>query len=277
MEKLFVKHYILATYNDNEGRVIRTMDMSEVVSRYELVTDRIRRALLANDVEEPEKHITYSFRMLGDYHDQAFHRKELVEINLDVLREHMDEFPWEDWGWVQAFQPLVDVAGYTIVEIDSEYKSFGQAPVAPEDYVQPCYRIYEGGAPDWDVYEKFQREQGRRRRHDDEPIDVEAERIDDPKASWFGKVRKEILNPMGRALKENIPTILALATSAVAITVMLRSAHGVQDVAEAAAEQAKEILRHIEDSIDDAIDMPQIVKVELGDDIEVIGTGRRTW
>lgn len=276
MEKKFVKHYILATYNDNEGKVIRTMDMSEVVSSYELVTDRIRRALLANDIEDPDKLITYSFRMLGDYHDGTFHRKELVEINLDVLREHMDEFHWEDWGWVVAFQPLVDVAGYTIVEIDSEYSSFGPTPVAPEDYVQPCYRIYEGGAPDWEGYERYQRQQ-HRRRHDDEPIEGEYTDDTNTKKKSTKEEEKPWYARMGESLKENVPTILAVVTSAVAITVMLRSANEVSNIAESAAEQSKEILKHIEESIDDAIDMPQIVKVELGDDVEVIGTGRRTW
>lgn len=265
MDKKFIKHYILATYSDNDGRIIRNMDMAEVVSNYELVTDRIRRAMLANDIEEPEKLITYSFRMLGDYHDQAFHRRELLEINLDVLRENVNEFPWEDWGWVIAFQPLVDVAGYTIVEIDSEYRSFGPTPVAPEDYVQPCFRIYEGGAPDWDVYERFQRRQQYRRRVDDEPLEAEIV----TRKCWFSEVVDSV--------KENIPTVLAVATSIAAITVMLRTAQHAVDVATESAKRGEEILRHIEDSIDDVIDMPQVVKVELGDDIEVIGTGRRTW
>lgn len=274
MEKKFVKHYILATYSDNDGRVIRKMDMSEVVSNYELITDRIRRALLANDISDPDKLITYSFRMLGEYHDGNFHRKELVEINLDVLRETMNDFHWEDWGWVVAFQPLVDVAGYTIVEIDSEYPSYDPAPVAPEDYIQPCYRIYEGGAPDWEGYERYQREQ--RRRHDDT---VDAEYVQEPPKETPKSQPEDMpwYTQVASAVKENIPTVLAVATSVAAITVMLRTAQQAADIAASAAERSEEILRHIEESIDDAIDMPQIVKVELGEDVELIGTGRRTW
>lgn len=265
MDKKFIKHYILATYSDNDGRIIRNMNMAEVVSKYELVTDRIRRAMLANDIQEPEKLITYSFRMLGDFHDQSFHRRELTEVNLDVLRNNVDDFPWEDWGWVVAFQPLVDVAGYAIVEIDSEYRSFGPTPVAQEDYIQPCFRIYEGGAPDWDVYDRFERNQKHRRRVDDEPIEAEVV----AKQSWISEVYT--------AFKENLPTVLAVATSIAAVTVMLKTAQHSADVAAESAKRGEEILRHIEDSIDDVIDMPQVVKVELGDDIEVIGTGRRTW
>ena len=51
------------------------------------------------------------------------------------------------------------------------------------------------------------------------------------------------------------------------------SVHVVQE----ATRKNEELLRHIEETIEDAVELPQIVKVELGDDIEVVATGRRTW
>lgn len=261
MEKIYVKHYILGTYSEDKTPNYRRMDMSEVVTRYELVTTRIKRALLANHVKDPDKLITYSFLMLGEAQNKTYLRKERVDINLDMLRDDLVGFPWENWEWVEAFQPLVDVAGYTIVEIESEYPSFGPTPDAPIDYIQPCYRIYERGSPDWDAYQQYGKDRRAKREQPEEAVIVDED--------WFSRVKT--------SLKENIPTVLAVATTIAAVTVLVKTANDSVTVTEQAAERSEEILRHIEDSIDDAIDMPQIVKVELGDDIEVIGTGRRTW
>ena len=116
MEKFYVVHYIIDTYGETTN--YRTVNMSEVIDRYEMLTERIKRALLSNNIENPEELITYSFRMLGDFRDGHYQRKELVEVNLDALKEDLTGFPWENWDWVKAFQPIVDVACYSNVELE---------------------------------------------------------------------------------------------------------------------------------------------------------------
>jgi len=258
MDKIYVKHYILATYGNTSASDYRVNAMSELVHRYEIVTDRIKNALAANGIENPEALITYSFRMLGDHHDDVFHRREMVEVDFKALKEDISSFPWENWGWVQAFQPLVDVAGFTIVEIDSEYQSFGPEATPEVDYVQPVYRIYEKGRPEY-VKGGFTSSRNRRAG-------------DNPKGFY-----EEVIKPCGRALRDNVTTVVAVTGSIVSVVVMWRASQTlVHDIEEKQAE-ASEVLHYIEELVQDVIDMPQVVKVEFPDDSETVGVGRRTW
>ena len=258
MDKVYVKHYILATFGNTMAGDYRQNAVSEIVRRYETVTDRILHALEINEVDNPRSHITYSFRMLGDYHDDAFNRKEIVEVDYEALRENPESFPWENYGWVQAFQPLVDVLGFTIVEIDSEYQSFGQVPEQTVEYVAPFYRIYEGGHPD-DVRGGFTSERTRQKKS--------------APPGFFD----QYIAPIGQVMKENAGQLAGLAVTAATLVVMVRATNVMIHDLETKTLEANEVLRHIEDMVDDALDMPQVVKVELGDDIEVIGQGRHTW
>jgi hypothetical protein len=258
MDKVYVKHYILATYGNTEAAEYRYAAMAEIVRRYEIVTERILNALILNEVDDPESLITYSFRMLGDYHDDAFHRKAMVEVDFAALKQDLQSFDWSAWGWVQAFQPLVDVAGFTIVEIDSEYQSFG--PVNPHevDYISPCYRIYESGRPEY-IKGGFTSERPKSK----------ARKEAREETTWFSAITS--------TLKDNAPTLIAFGSAMASLAVLVHTSNVIIHDIEAKALAANEVLGHIEDLVEDALEMPQIVKVEYPDDSEVIGVGRRTW
>ena len=262
MEKIYVVHYIIDTYGETTN--YRTVNMTEVVDRYEMLTDRIVSALKANNIDNPRSHITYSFRMLGDLVNGQYQRKELVEVNLEALKENLTGFPWENWAWVKAFQPVIDVAGYTIVELEKELQSFGPSMSKDSDHISPCFRIFESGRTD---YRKSEFTERRREKSKPEP----------EKKSWYQKMKDDYLSPAGEALSENIPTVLAVATTVAAVAVMMHTSQSSVHVVEEATKKNEELLRHIEETIEDAVEMPQIVKVELPDDSEVIGRGWRTW
>lgn len=264
MEKIYVVHYIIDTYGETTN--YRTVSMSEVIDRYEMLTERITKAMLSNSIENPHELITYSFRMLGDLRDGHYQRKELVEVNLDALKEDLTGFPWENWDWVKAFQPVVDVAGYSIVELEKELQSFGPSMHKSNDYVAPCYRIYESGRMD---YRKSEFTDNTKKQQQPPP---------QPEAkTWFGNFKDNYLVPIGDTLAENVPTILAVTTTIAAVAVMMHTSSESVHVVEEATRKNEELLRHIEETIEDAVELPQIVKVELGDDIEVVATGHRTW
>lgn len=246
MEKIYVRHYVLGTYGDDE-RTHQDLDLSVVAENYDKVTQRITSALIANNVEEPRNLIAYSFQMLGGFRNGTFHRRELVVVDPEQLR--VNNFPWENWTWVQAFQPLVDVAGYTIVEIDRDYPSFGPSVDHPLEALAPFYSIYENGK-------------------EDQPK---------PPESWFTRIKHDVMGPAADTLKRNLPAVLAVGTSVAAIALMVKTSQDAAATVESATDAYRETIRHMEETLDDAIDMPQVVRVELGDDIEVIGTGHKTW
>lgn len=258
MDKIYVKHYIVATYGNTNAGDYRVNAMHELLFRFEAVSERIIAALHANNVENPESIITYSFRMLGDHHDDVFHRREMVEVDFEALKKDPSSFPWHEWGWVQAFQPIIDVAGYTIVEIDSEYQSFGPDPTPEVDYVQPCYRIYEKGRPEY-VRGGFSSTR-------DKPAGEETE----------GFYEKVIL-PIGQSIKENAPTLIAIGSAVVTFAVMWRTTQHMERDMEEKSAAVEDVLHHLEELVEDVIDMPQVVKVEFPDDSEAFGLGRRTW
>lgn len=259
MEKVAVVHYVIDTYGDKSN--YRHVNMSEVIDRYEMVTERIKNALVANGVEDPDNLISYSFRMLGEHGDTGFNRKELVDINLDVLKEDLVGFPWENWAWVESFQPVIDVIGYSIVELESEFKSFGPSLSRTTDQISPSYRIYENGRSD------FKSSSRNRRSTDKKPKEK----------TWFQKLKDDYINPTTDVLGNNFSTILAVGTTIAAVAVMMHTSNESVHAVEEATKKNDDLLRHIEETIEDAVELPQIVKVEIGDDYEVIGSGHRTW
>jgi hypothetical protein len=263
MEKIYTVHYVIDTYGETAN--YRTVNMAEVIDRYEMLTERIKGALLSNHVENPEQLITYSFRMLGDQRGDRYLRKELVDVNLDALKEDLTGFPWENWPWVQAFQPVVDVAGYSIVELEKELQSFGPSMSKSSDHVAPCYRIYENGRGD---YRKTPFTDTPKKKPEPAPAEND---------SWYKRFKDNYLVPFGDVIVENAPTILAVTTTIAAVAVMMHTSNESVHVVEEATRKNEELLRHIEETIEDAVELPQIVKVELGDDIEVVATGHRTW
>lgn len=82
--------------------------------------------------------------------------------------------------------------------------------------------------------------------------------------NWYRKVKQ--------AVRENIPVIVTIGTTAAAVVAVMYA----KDELEGAVKDQSERLRNIEDKIAVAIEAPTIVKVEIGDDIELFGHGNRT-
>lgn len=85
--------------------------------------------------------------------------------------------------------------------------------------------------------------------------------------NWFNRVKQ--------AVNDNIPVIVTLGAVATA-TVAVVYAKEAMDSLEESTIANKQALRNIEETIQVAIEAPTIVKVEIGDDIELIGMGNRT-
>lgn len=254
MDKLYTTHYVLATYGNTDAEGGRSQAMTDVVRRYQELTSRIINALEHNAVEKPEKYVTHTFCMLGDHHDGTFHRKEMVKVDLEALQENPQSFQWESYGWVQAFQPLVDLAGYCVVEVSAEYPTFGPDATKEVDYVQPCFRIHE----------PLHRRHGERRK-------------DDAEFQPDGEEDHGFFEGVGRVLKENAPTLIAVGSAIATFTLLYKTAQSMANDINAKNAHVEEVLHHIEDIVEDAIEMPQVVRVEYSDDTEAVGYGRRTW
>lgn len=84
--------------------------------------------------------------------------------------------------------------------------------------------------------------------------------------SWYKRVKQ--------AVEQNIPVIVTVGAAITAGAAALYVRDLADDIAES-SEASKEALRSIEQSIQTAIECPTIVKVEIGDDIELIGHGNR--
>lgn len=82
--------------------------------------------------------------------------------------------------------------------------------------------------------------------------------------SWYSKVKESI--------SDNIPVVIATATSIIAVGMMLKASNDVDE----SAKRNQEVLDNIEEKIQTAIEVPSIVRVEFGDDFELIGHGNRT-
>lgn len=82
--------------------------------------------------------------------------------------------------------------------------------------------------------------------------------------SWYSRVKETI--------SDNIPVVIATATSIIAVGMMLKASND----ADESAKRNQEVLNNIEEKIQTAIEVPSIVRVEFGDDFELIGHGNRT-
>ncbi len=83
-------------------------------------------------------------------------------------------------------------------------------------------------------------------------------------SNWYTSVKK--------AVNENIPVIVTIGTTMAAVAAMLY----VKEELEETVRGNNELLKTIEEKIAVAIEAPSIVKVEIGDNIEIFGTGNRT-
>lgn len=87
------------------------------------------------------------------------------------------------------------------------------------------------------------------------------------KLNWIQKFKKEHFDPMVTTISDNLPVILTVTSTAIAVGIAMRAAND--------AEHTKDVLASIEEKINVAIEAPVIVKVELGEDIELYGHGNR--
>lgn len=83
-------------------------------------------------------------------------------------------------------------------------------------------------------------------------------------SDWYKKVKQ--------AVRDNVPVIVTIGTTVAAVAAVMY----VKDELDEAVRGNNELLKTIEEKIAIAIETPQIVKVEIGDDIELYGTGNRT-
>lgn len=86
--------------------------------------------------------------------------------------------------------------------------------------------------------------------------------------NWYQRIKRDHIDPIVEVVKDNLPTIIAITSTAVVVGAVMKAAND--------AEHTREVLSNIEEKIQVAIESPTIVKVELGDDIELHGTGNRT-
>lgn len=86
--------------------------------------------------------------------------------------------------------------------------------------------------------------------------------------NWLQRLKRDHIDPIVESISDNLPIIVATATTAVAVGIALKASND--------AEHTKEVLASIEEKINTAIEAPTIVRVELGDDLEVYGQGNRT-
>jgi len=82
--------------------------------------------------------------------------------------------------------------------------------------------------------------------------------------NWYKRVKQ--------AVQENIPVIVTLGTTMAAVAAVLYAKEEIEETVKG----NNELLKVIEEKIAIAIEAPTIVKVEIGDEIEVFGTGNRT-
>lgn len=86
--------------------------------------------------------------------------------------------------------------------------------------------------------------------------------------NWLQRLKRDHIDPIVETISDNLPIIVAVSTTAVAVGIALRASND--------AEHTKEVLASIEEKINTAIEAPVIVKVEIGDDLELYGSGTRT-
>lgn len=89
--------------------------------------------------------------------------------------------------------------------------------------------------------------------------------------SWWDRVKNKHIDPMVDAVSENIPTVLAIGSSLVAVGLVIKTNKDL----ETANRRQQVVLDNIESKVEAAIEAPTIVKVEFGDELEYIGRGSR--
>jgi hypothetical protein len=85
--------------------------------------------------------------------------------------------------------------------------------------------------------------------------------------NWYTKLKK--------AVDDNIPVIVTIGATITAVAALMQ-AKDAQDELNQTVKDNNELLKTIEEKIAVAIEAPTIVKVEIGDDFELIGMGNRT-
>lgn len=90
--------------------------------------------------------------------------------------------------------------------------------------------------------------------------------------TWYERLKRDHIDPVVEVISNNLPAIIAVGTSVAVVGIALQAVND----AEQTNSESKATLRAIEEKLQTAIETPAIVKVELGDDMELIGYGNRT-
>lgn len=85
--------------------------------------------------------------------------------------------------------------------------------------------------------------------------------------NWYKRIKQ--------AVQDNIPVIVTVGTTLVAVAAVVHAKES-SDTLSDTVERNSELLKTIEEKISIAMEAPTIVKVEIGDDIELFGMGNRT-
>lgn len=85
--------------------------------------------------------------------------------------------------------------------------------------------------------------------------------------NWYKKLKQ--------AVDDNIPVIVTIGATITAVAALMQAKES-HDELHQSVKDHNELLKTIEEKIAVAIEAPTIVKVEIGDDLELYGTGNRT-
>lgn len=91
--------------------------------------------------------------------------------------------------------------------------------------------------------------------------------------SFYGKFLDHT-KPYVTTLKENMGTVIAVGSTIIAVGALLKSSNSSDSINES-LEHQRAMLDIIEEKIAIAIEAPTIVKVEIGDEMELFGLGNR--
>lgn len=86
--------------------------------------------------------------------------------------------------------------------------------------------------------------------------------------NWLQRTKRDYFDPIVDTVSDNLPIIIATVSTTVAVVLAVKASND--------AEHTKEVLSSIEERINTAIEVPSIVRVEIGDDFELYGRGNRT-
>lgn len=87
-------------------------------------------------------------------------------------------------------------------------------------------------------------------------------------SNFLHRLKRDYIDPLVETISVNMPIIVATSATIVAVGIAIKASND--------AEHTKEVLSVIEEKINIAIAAPTLVRVDIGDDLELWGEGNRT-